>query len=124
MKAKLSEGAGWHPDIATCEEATFEKRFKRQVTETPVAHLLNPKMVDDNEIPFHTEAEWRQILYKFFQRQGLDLVVAMKEFDEFRDRLARFVPENAVWKFVDYPAVFWRQAAAFAPNIGMSITYI
>jgi hypothetical protein len=45
MKAKLSEGAGWHPDIATCEEATFEKRFKRQVTETYfVAHLLNPKM--------------------------------------------------------------------------------
>jgi hypothetical protein len=124
MKVKLSEGAHRHTDIATCEEAIFEKRFKRQVTDTYiVAHLLNPKMVDDNDIPFHTEAEWRGILYKFFQRQGIELVAATKEFDEFRNQTARFAHKNTIWKFIEDPAVFWRQAATFAPNISMSIAY-
>jgi hypothetical protein len=80
-------------------------------------------MVDDNDIPFHTEAEWRGILYKFFQRQGIELVAATKEFDEFRDQAARFAHENTILKFIEDPAVFWQQAAAFAPNISMSIAY-
>jgi hypothetical protein len=121
MKTKLSEAAHWHADIASCEERVFEKRFKRQVTDIYyVAHLLNPKMVNDSEIPFLTEAQWREIIYKFFQRQGLNLIEATKEFDEFRDQGTRFAPGgSSIWEFVDDPAVFWRQASAFAPNIGV-----
>jgi Protein of unknown function (DUF 659) len=120
MKAKLSEKAHQHPDIASCEEKIFEKRFKRQVTDVYyVAHLLNPKMVNDSEIPFLTETQWRDVLHKFFQLHGLNLITAMREFDEFRDQTARFAPSALIWKFADDPAVFWRQATAFAPNIGM-----
>jgi hypothetical protein len=121
MKTRLSEVAHWRADIASCEERVFEKRFKRQVTDIYyVAHLLNPKMVNDSEIPFLTEAQWREIIYKFFQRQGLNLIEATKEFDEFRDQGTRFAPGgSSIWEFVDDPAVFWRQASAFAPNIGV-----
>jgi hypothetical protein len=122
MKAKLSEMAHLHPDIASCEEKVFGTRFKRQVTDVYiVAHLLNPKMVNDSEIPFHTETQWRDILYKFFQWHGLDLVAAMKEFDEFHDQMAHFTPSALIWEFAADPAVFWRQATAFAPTIGMCL---
>ena len=120
LKTKLAEMAHEHPDIAGCEERVFEKRFKRQVTDVYyVAHLLNPKMVNDSEIPFLTEAQWRETLYKFFQRHHLNLVVAMREFDEFHDQAARFAPGALIWNFADDPVVFWRQAEAIAPNISM-----
>ena len=109
LKTKLAEMTHEHPDIAGCEERVFEKRFKRQVTEAYyVAHLLNAKMLNDSEIPFLTEAQWREILYKFFQRHHLNLVVGMKmkEFDEFRDQAARFAPGALIWEFVDDSVVF------------------